>query len=168
MYSRKRLLSIVLGAVLMAAASGALRADAATVLTNDRAVTVERTLEDPTDLWVVPEDLTRINDFVLKPEGACLDEICIPVRQDVDNDMVVTREGQRWFNVTELARKLNQAYAFDADAGVWSFGKIPATRSHFLNSAIAPDFELPDHQGNSVRLSDFRGKKVLLITWASW
>ena len=161
----------------MTVAFGALRADAATVLTNERAVTVltneravtvERTLDDPSDLWVVPEDLTRINGFVLKPEGACLDEICIPVRQDTDNDMVVTREGQRWFNVTELARKLNQSYAFDAEAQVWSFGKVPATRSNFLNSAIAPDFELPDHRGNLVRLSDFRGKKVLLVTWASW
>ena len=168
MYFRKSFLFNVLGVALMAVASGALRADAATVLTNDGAVTVERTLDDPSDLWVMPEDLTRINGFVLKPEGACLDAICIPVRQDADNDMVVTREGQRWFNVTGLARKLNQSYAFDAEAQVWSFGKVPATRSNFLDSAIAPDFELPDHQGNPVRLSDFRGKKVLLVTWASW
>jgi len=27
---------------------------------------------------------------------------------------------------------------------------------------LAPDFELDDLQGNSVRLSDFRGKPVLL------
>ena len=32
----------------------------------------------------------------------------------------------------------------------------------------APDFELKDRDGNVVRLSDFRGKKVLLVTWASW
>ncbi|MCZ6597977.1 MAG: redoxin domain-containing protein [Planctomycetota bacterium] len=33
---------------------------------------------------------------------------------------------------------------------------------------LAPDFALPDRHGNLVRLSDFRGKKVLLYTWASW
>ena len=26
----------------------------------------------------------------------------------------------------------------------------------------APDFEVPDHHGNKVRLSDFRGKTVIL------
>src|SRR5574341_128835 len=58
------------------------RGGRATVLYQDRVVEVERTLSDPNDLWVVPQDLPRINDFVLKPEGACLAELCIPVRQD--------------------------------------------------------------------------------------
>ena len=41
-------------------------------------------------------------------------------------------------------------------------------RSAFLDRAQAPDFALPDRQGNIVHLSDFRGKKVLLLAWASW
>src|SRR5579859_3048794 len=32
----------------------------------------------------------------------------------------------------------------------------------------APDFSLPDRDGNKVRLSDFKGKPVLLVFWASW
>ncbi len=31
-----------------------------------------------------------------------------------------------------------------------------------------PDFVLPTLEGKDVRLSDFRGKKVLLIHFASW
>ena len=31
-----------------------------------------------------------------------------------------------------------------------------------------PDFVLPTLQGKNVRLSDYRGKKVLLIHFASW
>jgi cytochrome c biogenesis protein CcmG, thiol:disulfide interchange protein DsbE len=43
-------------------------------------------------------------------------------------------------------------------------GKIPAPQEGFL----APDFTLPDAQGKPVRLSDLRGKPVLLNLWASW
>ncbi|MEO1022002.1 MAG: TlpA disulfide reductase family protein [Bacteroidota bacterium] len=34
--------------------------------------------------------------------------------------------------------------------------------------APAPDFSLPDAQGNTIRLSDFRGQPVFLTFWASW
>ena len=105
---------------------------------------------------------------MLKPEGACLDSICIPLLQDEDNAMLITREGKKWFNVTALARKLGQTFAVDHEKGVWSFGQIPVSRSAFLRSGVAPDFELPDRDGNTVKLSDFRGKKVMIITWASW
>lgn len=139
-----------------------------TVLFDDAVVRVDQILADPNDLWVLPPDLTRINGFELKPEGACLDTFCVPVRQDEDSAMFVTRAGQGWFNVTELARRLQQAYAVDHDRQVWSFGEIPLTRQSFLRAAVAPDFTLLDRQGNPVSLSDFRGKKVLILTWASW
>jgi len=148
--------------------SGQALAEPATALYLGRTVAIERTLADPTDLWVSPQDLTRINDFELKPEGACLDDLCVPVRQDRDSAMFVNREGESWFNVSELADRLHQGRAYDSEHRTWSFGQVPSTRSAFLESAIAPDFTLPDREGNPVRLSDFRGKKVLLLTWASW
>ncbi len=30
---------------------------------------------------------------------------------------------------------------------------------------VAPDFELPSHHGNKVKLSDFRGKKNVFIAF---
>jgi peroxiredoxin len=36
------------------------------------------------------------------------------------------------------------------------------------NGSLAPDFELKSLDGKQVRLSDFRGKAVLLNFWATW
>ena len=36
------------------------------------------------------------------------------------------------------------------------------------NGAVAPDFELQSLDGKQVRLSDYRGKAVLLNFWATW
>lgn len=140
----------------------------AVVLYEGRAVEVADTLADPNDLWVKPAELMAVNGFELKPEGACIDDICVPVRQDEDSDIFITRSGQQWFNVTELADRLQQPYAVDFDNAVWSFGAIPARRLSFVNEALAPDFTLTDMSGNQVRLSDFKGKKIMLLTWASW
>ncbi len=55
------------------------------------------------------------------------------------------------------------------DAGeVWVLGVGAAARSRALQSLVAPDFTLPDLDGRLHALSDHRGKKVLLVTWASW
>ena len=159
---------LAVAALTFASVPWTAQAAPATVLYGDRLVEIRETLADPNDLWVVPGDLTRINGFELKPEGVCFEELCIPLRQDRDSEMLITRGKQRWFNVTELSRKLQQAYAVDHEHRVWSFGEVPVTRTRFLESAQAPDFSLPDRQGKMIKLSDFRGKKVLIVTWASW
>ncbi len=33
---------------------------------------------------------------------------------------------------------------------------------------IAPDFTLPDVEGNNVTLSDLQGNSVALVFWTSW
>ena len=166
---RLRWAAVRLALVTMTVASvSAAAAQPVTVLHNGTTIRVDDTLPDPDDLWTSPGDLTRINGFVLKPEGACLDELCIPIRQDRDSDLLITRGGRKWFNVTELARKLEQPFKADHDTRVWSFGQIPLKREAFATGGVAPDFAMKDRKGNTVRLSDFRGKKVLLLTWASW
>ena len=130
----------------------------ATILYGDRVVSLDKAEADARDLWVRSADLPRINEFELKPQGACRADICIPVSKDLSR-------GQ-WFNLTGFARKTGEAFV--ADSGVWSFGEIPLLRGGFYNSRMAPDFAVPDRAGRVVHLSDFRGKKVLVITWASW
>jgi cytochrome c biogenesis protein CcmG, thiol:disulfide interchange protein DsbE len=48
--------------------------------------------------------------------------------------------------------------------GATTGGHIPAPREGFL----APDFNLQDSAGQTVRLSDLRGHPVLVNLWASW
>lgn len=138
------------------------------VLYQNATIDVAETFPDATDLWIKPADLTRVNGFELKPEGACIDDICVPVRQSENSNIFVTRNGQAWFNVTELAARLQQPVVADYDSGVFSFGAIPAQRASFFNKAIAPNFKLRDVAGSEVELSDFKGKKIMLLTWASW
>lgn len=153
-------------AVLFTVTSSA--ADSAVVLHRGDAIEVADRLADPTDLWVTPPDLTRINGFELKPEGLCLEEICIPVRANDADPLAVERGGQTWVNTSALARRMNQAVVADVDAGVWSFAPMPATITGGAATVDAPNFTLPNTEGEPVSLSDFRGKKVLLLTWASW
>ncbi len=63
---------------------------------------------------------------------------------------------------------MRESVVVDSSSRVWSFGEIPAVRGSFLNSRIAPEIAVPDRKGRMVNISDFRGKKVLLFTWASW
>jgi peroxiredoxin len=150
------------------AALAAVNAGATTVIQSGTVTTLSKSLPDANDLWVVAEDIPKINGFVLKPEGMCRDDICIPLRQDEDSDLLLSRSGQKWLSLTQFARNLQQAYARDLATDTWSFGEIPLTRDRFLHAAMAPDFEMKDRNGKSVRLADFRGKKVMLVTWASW
>lgn len=141
-------------------------AAAATVLYNDAAFDVASTLADPDDLWVGADDLKRINGFVLKGNQLCLNALCVPATPN--SDVRIQRSGKTWLSVTELARQLQQAVAVDTEKHVWSLGEIPSMRATFFDQAVAPDFTLLNRLGQPVSLKDFRGKKVLIVTWASW
>ena len=140
------------------------RPPAATVLFDDRATPLTAIRKDPKDaaaLWVRKRDLPRVNGFEVKPQGACRADICIPIPKDM-------LRGDA-FNLTAFARKVGEAVVADAEARVWSFGEIQALRgAGGLQSRVVPDVTISDRRGRPVSLKNFRGKKVLLVTWASW
>ena len=45
---------------------------------------------------------------------------------------------------------------------------VTTTAPKYDNQTLAPDFTVYDAAGNAVKLSDFRGKPVVLNFWASW
>ena len=49
-----------------------------------------------------------------------------------------------------------------------SMGNQPTMNTNPLVGKDASDFELKDMKGNTVKLSDYRGKKVYLKFWATW
>ena len=135
----------------------------ATVLYQGRAVTLTEARSGE-HLLIRPEDLARVNGFELKPEGACCEDTCIPLARD----MFVEADGSRWFDLTAFADYLGQAYVADAEAGVWSFAEMPSKRESMLTRALAPDFEVKDREGRLVSKDSLKGKKAMIVTWASW
>lgn len=122
----------------------------------------------PTDLWVTLADLKRATGFEVKPQGVCRKELCFPLPKEKRSAFLSKNGAATWFNLTAFARMLHQAVAYDAPHRTWYIGPRPDVQNAFLESLEAPNFTLPDMNGKQHSLSDFRGKKVLLVTWASW
>jgi len=134
-----------------------------TVLYQGKAVTLSETGKGD-GLLIKPDDLSRVNGFELKPEGACFNDICIPM----NDDLLVEQDGKPWFDLAAFADLLGQPYVADKQSRVWSFAEIPAKRDDMMVNAMAPEFEVTDRQGKVIRMADFKGKKALIVTWSSW
>jgi cytochrome c biogenesis protein CcmG, thiol:disulfide interchange protein DsbE len=72
----------------------------------------------------------------------------------------------RWsvFSIFVLVLGAGWIWASAASSGDTTSGQIPAPRQGFL----APDFSLQDMQGETVTLSELRGRPILINLWATW
>ena len=117
-------------------------------------------------LWLEAAELARRTGWELKPQGLCRGDLCFPISDG--KAFEVKREGGTWLNFTALADEVGFPWAGDIKHRIWYFGADAMERGNALKSLQAPDFELPDLEGRTHRLSDHLGKKVLLVSWASW
>lgn len=111
-------------------------------------------------LWMSASDAEKVTGWTLKPEGMCRGELCVPLPaaavkgKDVD--------------VAAFWTKLGGPVVAAEDGEVWALGAPADERNAALEGLQAPDFTLPDVDGTPRTLSQLRGKKVFLATWASW
>jgi len=111
---------------------------------------------------IAPAALREATGWELKPEGLCKGNVCVPVR---DRAALADPSG---VDLAAFARALDRPIAIDASERAAALGTSAAERSARMATLDAPDFELPDLHGRRHRLSHHRGKKVLLIAYASW
>jgi AhpC/TSA family len=139
----------------------------ATIVYDDKATQTSTANEDAGQLWITTADLDRATGFELKPQGVCQGRLCFPLPKSREQEFLRKQESTTWFNLTAFAQLVQQPFAHDEALSTWYFG-LRADQRQGLSTLEAPDFTLPDMSGKTHSLSDFRGKKVLLLTWASW
>jgi hypothetical protein len=65
-----------------------------------------------------------------------------------------------------LSERLGMPLLQDEVTGRWVLG--PEGGGRALTTAVAPQLELPNLDGNPFNLATLHGRKVLLVAWASW
>lgn len=90
----------------------------------------------------------------IKPQGACKGEVCVPL-------------GGGDFDVRTAAERLGMSIVSDEARGRHAIGP-ESLGGRALTTAEAPDVTLRTLDGDEVRLSQFRGEKVVLVAWAPY
>ena len=133
-----------------------------TVLT-DRVATVDGEADPDRQTFLVdPAELSTALGWELKPAGLCLGDTCVPIR-DVD----VLRVGER-IDLSAVADAVRQPSVVDLEAGMMAVALPAELRRRALRDLDAPDFTLPDLDGVPHSLSEWAGRKRLLVTFSSW
>ena len=107
---------------------------------------------------VSPTEFEARSGWRLQPQGLCHEDVCVPLPASA------VRDGE--LDLREVATALGSPLVADDDASLFALGPRIAARA--LASAQAPDLVLPDVHGRPFALRELRGKKVLLLAWASW
>jgi hypothetical protein len=115
-------------------------------------------------LWVEAVALAEATGWELKPEGFCKDSVCVPLPAGREAHFV--KDGH--VDAARLWRHAGHPIVASKDRSAWSLGTSAAMRADSLAGLEAPELALPDLDGRVHRLSEQRGKKVFLATWASW
>ena len=132
-----------------------------TLLDEDSPLQV-RAVVDAGGVRLSPDVVQRSLGWRLEAAGLCRGDTCVPVRPEHG---LLRDDG---LDLRVLASLLERPLARDVDARMACLGASAADRGHRLRSLDAPEFTLPDLGGHPHSLAEHRGRKVLLLAWASW
>jgi hypothetical protein len=86
----------------------------------------------------------------------------------IDDGLVAVLGARQGAELLKRAEAEGRPVAFDPDERAAYLGVTARARAEALASLEAPDFAFPDLDGRLHSLSEHRGKKVLLVAYASW
>lgn len=113
-------------------------------------------------LLVAPDQLRAAIGWELKAQGLCRDDVCVPVR-----DQNALFEGDA-LDLAAVAAALARPAVIDAEAGIAALALDAEGRHQALDQLNAPPFTLADLEGGTHGLEEWRGRKKLLVAFASW
>jgi len=98
----------------------------------------------------------------LRPEGLCRNNVCVPLpnRDDVVHDDRI--------DLVAVAHLTGSQTLIDQDASTIAISVPTQSRRQTLIGKQAADFALPDLDGEMHSLSEFAGKRRLLVAFATW
>ena len=102
----------------------------------------------------------------------CLAHRCTPIQ--VDGTRARRQDGVLFVEKDALARALQVAIGYKPPSRTVTIRReqsSPGQGRESFNMEIGqlvPDIEFADLEGKPVRLSDFRGKRLAVFSWASW
>jgi hypothetical protein len=111
-------------------------------------------------LDLTADEFEGLTGWSIKPEGACQHEVCVPLPP-------LERDADGRVDAMVVADALGMPIAHDEAHGLWALGPRSGDRK-VLDSARMPELVLPDFDGDAFDVASLRGRKVVLIAWASW
>jgi len=103
-------------------------------------------------------ELERRTGWKQDAEGLCRGAVCVALPAG-------TAQGGS-LDARVVSERLGLPLLHDEAHGVWCLG--PSAGARALAGAELPPIVLPDRDGRPFELASLRGRKVLLVAWASW
>jgi hypothetical protein len=108
---------------------------------------------------VSAERFAARTDWQLNGQGFCRGEICVPAPESLGDGAVL--------DIPMVADRLGMPLVHDHAHGVYALGPATVT-GRALSTAVAADPGLITRHGAPFHLSSLRGRKVVLVAWASY
>lgn len=94
--------------------------------------------------------------WALRPQGLCRGDLCVPLPSAAPGSV----------DLRQAAPRLGRPLLHDEDHDIWALG--PEGGGRFLSDPAFPDLTLADVDGDDFSFSSLRGRKVVMVAWATW